>query len=136
MENKSFKLLNIFLLESFFKREAQLVFDKENISNNFQIDIKKSINGNILYVFLTVIFQTQSDEILLIDAKITMVGAFEFQPNKQLQVEDFAAINAPAIIFPFIREHLSNLSVKAGLQPIMIHPINFVALAKQNKSKT
>lgn len=64
-----------------------------------------------------------------------MLGVFEFGENLSLPLESFANINAPAIIFPYIREHLSNVSMKAGIQPILLPPINFVQLAKDKQKK-
>ena len=47
----------------------------------------------------------------------------------------FARVNAASVVFPLIREHLTNLTQKAGISFPMLNPINFVALAKQEESK-
>jgi preprotein translocase subunit SecB len=136
MEKDAFKLLNIILIESSFKREPQIDFDNQNIHNNINIDVQNSTeNSNILYVTVIMDFDTSIDNKKFISSKIQMLGVFEFGEKLPLSLDSFANINAPAIIFPFIREHLSNVSMKAGIQPILLPPINFVALAKDKKKK-
>ncbi|NCD10471.1 MAG: preprotein translocase, partial [Negativicutes bacterium] len=39
-------------------------------------------------------------------------------------------VNGAAIIYPYIREHLTSLSVKAGVGIILLPPANFAAYNK------
>ncbi|MCD6201588.1 MAG: protein-export chaperone SecB [Bacteroidales bacterium] len=134
MKSNTFRLLNIILIESSFKRKPIIEFDKE-LKNNINIDIQNSIEGSNLYVTVTLKFDTALHDKKFIVSKIKMLGIFEFGDNPKLSIEDFGHINAPAIIFPYIREHLSNVSMKAGIQPILLPPINFVQLAKKKSKK-
>lgn len=136
MEKDKFKLLNIILIESSFKREPQIDFDNQDLHNNINIDVQNSTeNSNILYVTVIMDFDTSVDNKKFISSKIKMLGVFEFGEKLPLSLDSFANINAPAIIFPFIREHLSNVSMKAGIQPILLPPINFVKLAEDKKKE-
>ena len=62
-----------------------------------------------------------------------MVGIFECptETDVQLSIENFSKVNAPAIIFPFVREHLASVSMKAGINPILLPAVNFVKLANK-----
>ncbi|MCK9452687.1 MAG: protein-export chaperone SecB [Bacteroidales bacterium] len=136
MEKDAFKLLNILLIESSFNREPQIDFENQDLHNNINIDVQNSTeNSNILYVTVIMDFDTSINDKKFITAKIKMLGVFEYGEELTLSLDNFANINAPAIIFPFIREHLSNVSMKAGIQPILLPPINFVELAKDKKKK-
>ncbi|EGY27601.1 hypothetical protein DA2_0124 [Desulfovibrio sp. A2] len=45
-------------------------------------------------------------------------------------------VNIPAIIYPYIREHVSDLSRRSGGDPIHLPPVNFVMLAEsENRSQ-
>lgn len=44
----------------------------------------------------------------------------------------FVKINAPAIMFPYIRSYVSTVTINAGLDPLTLPTINFTA--GQNKS--
>lgn len=133
MEKNSFKLLNVLLIESTFKRASNIDFSSDNVHNNIDIDIQNSTTENILGVTVTLKFSTVIEGEEMISSEIKMAGNFEFSKTTNIPLENFGNINAPAIIFPFIREHLSNVSMKAGIQPILLPPVNFVNLAKNKK---
>jgi len=44
-------------------------------------------------------------------------------------------INCASIIFPFIRESVADLTRRSGLTPLILDPVNFVALYESSKEK-
>jgi len=130
----AFKLLNMFLVESSFQRELLLDFNGKKMKENLSIDVEKKIEENIIFVSLSVLFNISYRRKKYINAKIKMLGIFEFGDDIPISIDSFGEINGPAIIFPFIREHLANVSMKAGIEPILLPPINFVQLAKDRKN--
>jgi preprotein translocase subunit SecB len=51
-------------------------------------------------------------------------------------IEPFAKMNCPAILFPFVRECVADLTKRAGLSPLYLPAINFIELMKrQEKTK-
>jgi len=144
MKNASYKFLDIVLLESLFERKPNVHWGSEQIKANVNINVKHNLKEERLYVFVTLIFEAISSndersksEEKEVSAKITMLGIFEFpyQENAELPLDDFANINAPAIIFPFIREHLASMSMKSRIPPILLDPVNFIKLYKDAKKK-
>lgn len=132
---KTYKLLNIALLESFFKRATIINFENTKFKNNLNIETENSTENNHLFVTVTVDYLSMLEEKKVIEAKIIMSGIFEYDNEPILPIEKFARINAPAIIFPFIREHLASISLKAGIQSILLPPINFVKLNDKNNTE-
>jgi preprotein translocase subunit SecB len=61
-----------------------------------------------------------------------MVGTFEKVGESIINLEQFGHVNGAAIIYPFIREHLSNLSAKAGVGIILLPPVNFTKTNNSN----
>ncbi len=133
----TYKLLHILLLESNYKRAHFIDFDSGNIKNEIDIKINHINKEGQLDVTLKLTFISKQNENNVIEAVITMIGSFIFDTSEEVNipVEAFATINAPAIIFPFIREHLANLTMKSGVQPVFLPPVNFIQLAKQAKNK-
>ena len=131
----SFTLKSIVLLESFFKRDPIINFD--NLKNILDLTIDNAIDENKkeIYVTVTINYKLVHKRKIQVNSKVKMLGIFEYGQNIPINIEQFAKINAPAIIFPYIREHLSNVSLKAGIKPIFLPPINFVKLAKENENK-
>lgn len=66
------------------------------------------------------------------NAVIDVMGNFQKNGDTPLNMKDFANVNAPAILFPYLREHLASLSMKAGIFPIVLEPINFMETVEQN----
>ncbi len=61
-------------------------------------------------------------------------GIFKFDsPPDDKTLEVFSNINCPAIIFPYIRETIADLSRRAGFPALHLNPINFIELDKERK---
>lgn len=64
-------------------------------------------------------------------------GHFKFNITPDAKTLDaFVNINCPAIIFPYIRETVADITRRGGFPPLHVGPINFIELAKSNKKKT
>ena len=129
----SFTLTHLILLESNFKREWTINLDNPDFKNDVNLEISDNIIENVLSVFVKVVFTAGIGDFKEIKADIQMVGVFNIEDINDFPAEQFAKVNGPAIIFPFIREHLSSLSLKAGVNPILLQPINFVKQAELGK---
>jgi preprotein translocase subunit SecB len=121
-----FRIHNILLIESNFKRIETVEFNNPNIKQNVHIESAVSLNPekNLITVKQTLHYSQVFNEVEQITAQVTMVGVFEKFGESQLDLEQFGHVNAAAIIYPYIREHLSNLSAKAGLGLIFLPPVN------------
>lgn len=138
-KNQTYKIINIILLESFFSRLSEINYSDSNFEVKTDVNFDTQNKENTLFVALTLEYlagikgHAQKE----INCHVKMLGIFEYSNSSKLSIEEFSNINAPAIIFPFIREHIASISVKAGLNPILLPPINFVSLAeKKGKLKS
>ena len=122
-----YKILNLALLESHFERVSTITFDLEKVTRDSEtsIDIQKISEEQVL-VTETLTFSQTFENITEFSVKIKMIGVFEKEGETDLSIDDFARINAPAIIYPYIREHLSNLTTKAAVGTILLAPYNFI----------
>jgi preprotein translocase subunit SecB len=69
---------------------------------------------------------------------VQVAGIFEFQekvPRKDLI--RIAEVNCAAILFPYLRETIADLTRRSGFPPLHLGPVNFMALydAKEGKKK-
>ena len=120
-----FKINNLLLLESTFSRVINVTFDNSNVVQNIDVDVNVSVNENTVVVTEEIKYNQTFNDIQEVSATIKMVGVFEKFGDSILDLESFGNINGAAIIFPYIREHLTNLTSKAGLGLIIIPPFNF-----------
>lgn len=59
---------------------------------------------------------------------------FDNVPEEKL-LKQLATINCPAIIFPYIRETIADLTRRSGFPPLHLNPVNFIQLAKEQEAK-
>lgn len=130
-ENNSetgFKVNRILLLESNFNRIPNVSFNDPVIKSNIDISVNSQTKENKVFVTVTLKFEQLKEQLAEVSCIITMLGEFEQVGEIDLDLESFGKVNGAAIIYPYIREQLSNLSLKAGLGNIILPPANFVKL--------
>lgn len=69
-----------------------------------------------------------------LNAEVVIGGLFGLsaKPDDPAIVARLAEINCAAIVFPYLRENVADLTRRAGLAPLHLPPINFVELYKAN----
>jgi preprotein translocase subunit SecB len=120
------KLNNLILLESNFNRVPNVTFNNDKISKNININVTVQVKDNIIFVTEKLDYTQSFNEIQEVSCTIIMAGIFEKIGETEItDLDQFGRVNGAAIIFPYIREHLSSLSSKAGLGLILLSPVNF-----------
>ena len=66
---------------------------------------------------------------------VTQGGIFALKNVPEEGIEMVLAITCPNILFPYAREAISDLVVKAGFSSVLLNPINFESLYMQNKEE-
>ena len=136
MAIETYSLVNILLLESYFHREWVLSLQDPNFANSTNLNVTNQRNPEHLSVIVELTYKAGVGDKIEINSNIKMVGLFTVPNNSPLPIEVFTNVNAPAIIFPFLREHLASISMKAGIQPIMLQPVNFVKNSEVEKNES
>jgi len=69
-------------------------------------------------------------ETLPFSLNVEMRGVFFFSsiPKNDQSLDKIARINCAAILFPYLRETVADIVRRAGLPPLNLPPVNFVAL--------
>jgi preprotein translocase subunit SecB len=94
-----------------------------------------SEDNNQLICKLTVEIAPPPGEKLLFELSVTIQGIFEQEESATLKLEEFAKLQAPAILFPFVRETIHSMTSRTPYGPILLKPINVaaaLAAAKEN----
>jgi preprotein translocase subunit SecB len=101
---------------------------------NLQIDSRISRSLNADKTKLIVKFQMLvEDKEQTIKALCGMVGIFSQIKEGSVNLEEYSKIHAPSLLFPYIRENISNVTMKAGMSPIVLPPMNLVKLISESK---
>ncbi|MFA6400464.1 MAG: protein-export chaperone SecB [Salinivirgaceae bacterium] len=120
-----FRINNLLLLESNFKRISNVTFNNPDKKQVINVDVEVNINENNIFVTELVTLKDMLAEVEEVSYSVKMVGVFEKFGDSKLDMEEFGRVNGAAIIFPYIREHITNLSAKAGLGLLILPPFNF-----------
>lgn len=70
------------------------------------------------------------------DAKVKMIGFFEFKADFSETADHFFYLNAPAILFPHLRAYISALTALSGMSAIVLPTFNLTNLAEKLKKST
>ena len=82
---------------------------------------------------ITVTSKQADQTAFLID--VTQSGIFAIKNVPKEGLEMVLAITCPNILFPYAREAISDLVIKAGFSPVLLNPINFETLYAQQKQE-
>lgn len=124
----------IILTKEQFWRDIIIPKDVE-IQINFNINQIKNENQKDFNVELTTNLNCTKEKKCVANLECTFVGIFEYiNGHENMDMDDFVKYNAPALMFPYIREHVSTTTQKAGMTPIYLAPINVVALINTTKA--
>ncbi|RAJ04072.1 preprotein translocase subunit SecB [Chitinophaga skermanii] len=127
-KGSGYKIDNIFLVESTFSRQPHISFNEGGFDNQISIENEVSdeeVSESKFTVSMTLEFKAVQNEEIAFQIRIKMVGLFEKAGDAVLSEEAFKKVNAPAIIYPFIREHVSSLTLKAGIGTVLLPSVNF-----------
>jgi preprotein translocase subunit SecB len=84
-------------------------------------------------VMATVTAKIGERVVFLIEVK--QAGIFQIRNVPAEDMEPILAVTCPNILFPYLREVVSNLSVRGGFAPALLNPINFEAIYQQQKQQ-
>lgn len=123
-----FRFLNYKIVESQFQMAQQNIV---NAQLNINLQKEVLVNEEERKVRLEMVTNV-NDENNLVDIKVKTVGLFEYDEGADAELKDsFFNVNAPAILFPYIRAYVAALTTLSGYNPINLPTINFAAKAEE-----
>jgi preprotein translocase subunit SecB len=64
-------------------------------------------------------------------AEARQAGIFSLRNVPQQELDPLLGIGCPTIVFPYLRETISDLVVRGGFPPVLLSPVSFEALYMQ-----
>lgn len=136
-ENTQFRLNRVSLVKSVFELKT-IGFQP---SDKLSVDINTSFNASdesvLVFVEVKVSDSAQPEALTL---TVRMAG--EFSINKpgqkvgEMSVEQFAKVNGPAIIYPYVRQVVRHLTLESSMpSPVILPIVNFQAFQQKTESK-
>lgn len=103
-----------------------------------QMDVNMSTQSQLLEEGLyentiTVTVTAKSGDKTMFLVECTQAGIFRIQNVPQDQLPLVLGIGCPNIVFPYLRETVSDVVMRAGFPPLLLNPVNFESLFMQQQ---
>lgn len=112
------------------------------LQSPLQPNIEMSINvqhqqvdedGHYFNVTLQVTTTATKDDKTMFIAEIHQAGIFEINADDEEHLELLLRVGCPNMLLPFAREEISSLVIKGGFPQLLIAPINFESIYRQER---
>lgn len=105
-----------------------------------QINVELANSGDLVEegiydVTLKVTVTSKVEDKTAFLVEVTQSGIFAIRNVPEDNLEMILGITCPNILFPYAREAVSDLVVRAGFPSVLLNPINFEALFAQQKEQ-
>lgn len=101
-----------------------------NLQLNFNVQVK-NLAQDAFEVALALDGEARSDEGVLYNIELVYAGAFILRNLPQEAVQPILYIECPALLFPFVRRLVADLSREGGFPPLLLDPIDFAGLYRR-----
>lgn len=103
-----------------------------------QVDIQlhhesKPVEEGVYQTLLTVTVTAKAKDKTLFLAEVGQAGIFVIRNIPEADMEPVLGIACPNILYPYVREVVSDLVSRAGFPPVVLSPVNFEALFQAQK---
>lgn len=136
----------IFNIEKLYVKDMSLevpnapaiFLERENPQIDLQLNtqatpVEEGVFEVVITVTVTAKLQAKDKVLFLIEAK--QAGIFQIRNVPAEEMETVLAVICPNILYPYLREVVSDMSVRAGFAPVLLNPINFEAIYLQQKQQ-
>ena len=84
---------------------------------------------------ITVTITAKAEDKTLFLVECTQAGIFRIQGVPEDQMPMVLGIGCPNIVFPYLRETVSDVVIRAGFPPLLLNPVNFEAMFMQQQTQ-
>lgn len=129
--NKKVEKARFRFVEYLFK-ETSIKLTGEDISD----DVEFGIEPNGMFeednkMFILTLNVLVKDKKSSLEVKMTVTGKFEYETNDIQELVPYLGFNAPAIMFPYIRAYITNITALGGMSPIILPTLNMESVGKE-----
>jgi preprotein translocase subunit SecB len=101
---------------------------------SISVAVKKQ-NEDTYAVELTLNAKANREQTLLFNVELVYGGVFRLRNIPEAQLSQLLMIECPRLIFPFARQVLASVTQQGGFPPLMMEPVDFAAIYRQNLAK-
>ena len=95
----------------------------------------ESIEDGLYEVLLTVTITAKIKDKIMFIVEAQQSGIFRIRNVAADEMDPVLGIGCPNILFPYLREVVSDIVTRAGFPPVILSPVNFEAIYQQKKAE-
>lgn len=106
-----------------------------------QIDVQLHHQGGMLeegvyetVLTVTVTAKLAEDKTMFL-VEVAQAGIFQIRNIPQADLEPVLGVTCPNILFPYVRETISDVVSRAGFPPVLLNPVNFESMYQQQQAQ-
>ena len=105
-----------------------------------QVDIQlhhnsSGVEDGVYETVLTVTVTAKANEKTMFLVEVAQAGIFVARNIPSQELDQVLGIACPNILFPYVREVISDTVVRAGFPPVILSPVNFEAIYAQQRQQ-
>jgi preprotein translocase subunit SecB len=105
-----------------------------------QVDVQlhtqaSSVEEGLFEVVVMATVTAKIGEKIMFLIEVKQAGIFQIRNVPTDELEPILAVMCPNILFPYMREVVSDVAVRGGFAPVLLNPINFDAIYQQQKQQ-
>lgn len=114
----------------------RIFLERETPEVNIQLQTKaERIDEGMYEVLLTVTVTAKVKEKTMFLVEVRQAGIFQIRNVPETEMDPVLGIACPNILFPYLREAVSDIVTRAGFHAVILSPVNFEALYHQGKQQ-
>lgn len=114
----------------------QIFLERETPQIDMQLNAQtEKIDDDVYEVVITATVTTKIGEKVMFLIEVKQAGIFRLSNLPEDDMEPVLAVLCPNILFPYLRETVSSIAVRAGFAPVLLNPVNFDGLYQQHKQE-
>ena len=130
----------IFAIEKIYVRDLSLeipnapniFLERDTPEINMQLGSKnQTIDEGLYEVLLTVTVTAKINDKIMFLVEVQQAGIFFFCNVSDEEIGPVLGIGCPNILFPYLREVVSDVVTRAGFPAVILSPVNFEAIYQQ-----
>ena len=133
-QEQQFAIQRIYLRDTSLEMPLGVAIFTGKWAPSIQLDVNtraEKLSDNQHEVVLSLTVTAKQDDKVAMLIEVQQAGIFLCQGLNEEQLRHVLATNCPDILFPYARETIDSLAVKASLPPLMLSPMNFSELYRQ-----
>ena len=95
----------------------------------------QALGDDVYQSSITVTVSAKVGDKTMFLVECTQGGIFRIQNVPQDQMPMVLGIGCPNIVFPYLRETISDVVIRAGFPPLLLNPVNFEAMFLQQQAQ-